>query len=290
MLIATILMILCTLLGQAEGVLIKKYNEKHSAGGFVFISLVSFFGLIVVVVKDLISGGGIVFVPGMFGYGIASGLFYAAASILTFVALGCGPYALSKLILGYSLVFSIGYGLFVLHEPANVFTYIALGLILVSVFLSRPPKKDDKKVRMKWIVCVSLSVIGARMFAILKKAQQLDFDGIYDNEFMILTYSVSFVLLMGIGIIMEKKRTGEIFSRCLPYTFVAGLSNALNNLLGFVVLTLLPISISSPVGSAVGKIVNFIVAILVFREKYLPRQLVALLLGLIAAVILNLKL
>ncbi len=288
--LAIALMILCSLVHQAEGISIKKYNKKYSSGGFVFISLVSFFGLIVVVAKDLIWGGGLAFEPKLLVYGIASGVFYAMASILTFVALRCGPYALTNLFLGYGVILSIGYGLFVLHEPANVLTYIGIGLIFVSIFLGRPPKRDDKKVRMKWIVCVSLSVIGARMFAILKKAQQLDFDGIYDNEFIILTYSVSFVLLMGIGIIMEKKRTGEIFSRCLPYTFVAGLSNALNNLLGFVVLTLLPISISSPVGSAVGKIVNFIVAILVFREKYLPRQLVALLLGLIAAVILNLKL
>ena len=282
-------MILCALLQQTEGILIKKYNQKYTAGGFVFISLVSFFGLIVVVITELISGDGIAFTPQLLGYGIASGFFYAMASILTFVALGCGPYALSNLILSYGLVFPIGYGLFVLHEPANAFTYIGVALILVSIFLSRSPEKDDKKARLKWVISISLSVVGSGMFAILKKAEQIAFAGAYDNEFMILTYGVTFVLLMVIGVVIEKKKTGKILSRCLPYTFGAGLSNAVNNLTGFVIIGLMPISIYAPMSNALSKLVVFAVSLLVFREKYLPRQIVALVLGLLAVVLLTVK-
>ena len=128
------------------------------------------------------------------------------------------------------------------------------------------------------------------MFGILKKAQQIAFGGVYDNEFMMLTYGVTFVLLMVIGVVIEKKKTGKILSRCLPYTFGAGLSNAVNNLIGFAILGLIPVSIYAPMSSALSKLVTFAVSMLLFREKYLPRQLVALALGLIAIVLLNLKL
>ena len=75
--LAIALMILCSLVHQAEGISIKKYNKKYSSGGFVFISLVSFFGLIVVVAKDLIWGGGLAFEPKLLVYGIASGVFFS---------------------------------------------------------------------------------------------------------------------------------------------------------------------------------------------------------------------
>ena len=156
---AAILILLAGCTGLVEGVLIKKYNAKHKKGGFIFTGLVSLFSMLFFVVTDR---GGFYFPSGIFPYALTSGALFCIASFLTYVALGCGPFAVSMLILSYSGVFSVVYGLVFLHEQASAFTYIGFALIIISLFLTRGDSRADadKKASFKWLVCMILSVIG----------------------------------------------------------------------------------------------------------------------------------
>ena len=107
--LAFALIILSSVTHLVEGSLIKKYNGKHTKGGFIFTAMVSLFSMLFFLLTDK---GGLDFRAEMIPYGIVSGIFYFSASFLTFVALGCGPFALSMLIISYSCVFSISYGIF----------------------------------------------------------------------------------------------------------------------------------------------------------------------------------
>ena len=147
-----LLILATTLLGLAEGIFIKRYNSKHTKGGFIFTAMICFFSMTVFVVSDT---GGFNIPPTLWIYAIIAGILYCSASFLTFVALGCGSFAMSMLILSYSLVFSIGYGLIFLDEPATLFTYIGLALIMVSLYLTKTKKKvsatEEKKISAKWV-------------------------------------------------------------------------------------------------------------------------------------------
>ena len=93
---ALLLATLGTGVHQVEGVMIKKYNERHSGGGFIFNALISLFAMLFFFITDK---GGLSFPLPLILYGVISGVFFCMALILTFVALGCGSFVLSNLFL-----------------------------------------------------------------------------------------------------------------------------------------------------------------------------------------------
>jgi drug/metabolite transporter (DMT)-like permease len=275
---------------QVEAIAIKKYNNKHSDGGFIFTALVSLFAMVFFFIIDR---DGLCFPPLLIFYGVIAGVFYCSASYLTFVAFGCGSYMLSNLFLSYTLVFSIAYGLFFLKEEITVFTYVGIALMFVSIFLSKSGKKspdtDASKpnVSVKWIICITLSVIGAGMFGIMKKLQQVEFNNAYDNEFMIVTYVFTFVTLMIIGIIKDRNKLFYILRHALPYTAAAGVSNGVVNLLGLIILNLIPISVSAPMGSGIKIVITFLISLIIFKEKLTAKQLIGVILGTTSLILFN---
>ena len=285
--LAALLIVVSRATSLVEGVLIKKYNSKHDKGGFIFTALVSLFSMLFFLITDK---GGLDFRPEMLPYGIASGVFYCSASLLTFIALGCGPFTLSMLILSYSGVFSIVYGIFFLKDPVTVFTVMGIILILVSLFLNRAEKKnDDKKASFKWLICIGLSVLGSGMFAVIQKMQQVRFENAVTNEYMIVTLGFSFIILFAVGLVRDGKDALYILRYGGLYASVAGLSNGATNFLGLAVNMLLPLSVVSPVGAGVKIIMSFMLSLIVFKEKFLKRQVAAVIIGTAALVLLNFK-
>ena len=279
-------------INQVESVMIKKYNAKYTQGGFIFTALISLFAMVFFFIIDK---DGLCFPPLLILYGIISGVFYSCASYLTFVALGCGSYMLSNLFLSYTLIFSIVYGLVFLKEEITLFTYLGIALMLVSIFLVKNNKKaaDGKlqnvKVSVKWVVCITLSVIGSGMFGVMKKLQQVEFDKAYDNEFMIVTYVFTFVTLMVIGIIKDSKQILYIFRHGGPYAAAAGASNGLVNLLSLEITKLIPLSVSAPMLSGIKIIVTFLISLIIFKEKMSVKQIIGVVLGTASLILFNIK-
>ena len=135
---AVVLIIIGTFTGLAEGVIIKQYNSRHSRGGPIFTAVVSLFSMLFFMITDQ---NGFVFVPEMWWYGILSGVLYCVASFLTYVALCCGSFAMTMLILSYTMLFPIIYGIVFLQEQATAFTCVGLLALIVSVYLTQG--KDD---------------------------------------------------------------------------------------------------------------------------------------------------
>ena len=108
MLIPILLILISTAASLVEGVVIKKYNTKHTGGDFLFTGIVSLFSMLFFVVTDK---NGFDFRTGVFVYGIISGIMYCSASVYTYIALECGSFAMTMLILSYTILFSIVYGI-----------------------------------------------------------------------------------------------------------------------------------------------------------------------------------
>ena len=291
---ALLLATLGTAIHQVEGVMIKQYNKNHGTGGFFFTALISLFAMIFFLVTDR---DGLVFRAEMIPYGIASGAFYCMASFLTYIAYGCGSFVLTNLFLSYSLLFSVGYGLIILKEPATLLTYVGLVLMMISVFLVRGKKekitakeKEPRvKLSLKWVICVALSVIGSGMFGVMQKLQQVKFLKTCDNEFMIVTLFFSAITLFFIGIITNGKNLLYILRHGGIYACVAGLSNGATNLLNLVVNAMIPISIAAPTRSGIKIVISFLISLIIFKEKLSRRQTFGIIIGAIALILLNLK-
>lgn len=283
---APLLIILSTFTGLAEGLFIKRYNEKHATGGFLFTAMISFFALVFFVVTDK---GGITIPPTLWIYGILGGLFYSTASLMTYIALGCGSFAMSMLILSYSLVFPISYGFIFLHETVSVLTCIGIALMLVSIYFVRAQKEENAvKVTPKWLITIFASVVLAGLYSVTQRAQQEKLGTGYTNEFMIISLSVSVLILLTGGIITDGKDMKYVLKYGTVWTLLAGVSNACTNLMGLILYQFMPISVLSPVRAGAKIIASFLFSLLIFKEKFEKRQFIGVCLGTVALVLLNL--
>ena len=287
-----LLILLASCTSLAEGVIIKKYNGKYTSGSFVFTAMISFFSMAFFLLSDLITDpSGLSFPAELLPYALFAGVWYCAATILTYIALQIGSFVISLLVISYSIVFSTAYGILFLHEPTTLFTWIGFALIAVSLFLLRKKSDGDgekKKFSFLWLICIGISTVGNGAFSILSRMQQIRFDNAVTNEFMVIALALSALVLGIFAVIREKKQALTSFALCLPYAIGAGVSNGMTNMMAMFVNTLIPISIAAPMRSAVKNVLSMGVSVGVFKEKFLPRQVIGVALGAIAVVLLNL--
>ncbi len=234
-------LLLSTATGLVEGMMIKLYNRKHPKGGFFFTALIALFSMLVFVIREAFAGRGgeasFTFPLPMVLFGLLGGFLYATASLMTYFSVQWGSYALSNLILSYSLVLTVAYGLVFRNESAGVLTYISFALIAVSLFLLRnknPDKSGDKRenISLRWILAIIYSVFAAAGFSIVRMYQQELYENAYNNEFMIVCLGFSSFVLILIGLWRDRGDCWKILKKGTPFASAAGLSNGLTNLLG----------------------------------------------------------
>ena len=277
-----------------ESVMLKKSNKKTPNGGFLFMGMISLFAMLfaiaMYVFTDAEKGD---FTPEVIPYALIAGALYCASSFLTYIAVACGPFAITMLILSYSIVITCGYGIIFLNEPASILTIIGFIIIAVSLFLVRG-KDDEKKegeekpkISFKWIICTALSVVLSALYGIVIREQQIRFNDTVSSECMIICLGFSALILFVVGIVRSKKESLTILKSCAPYAVAAGAANGATNLLSIVLNTMMAISISSPTRSVVKTAITFAYSFFILKEKFLPRQVVGIVLGVIATVLLN---
>lgn len=277
------------LVHQIEGVLIKKYDAKHAKGGFIFTAIVSLFAMLFFLVMEFIQDKSGVQIPSaIWLYGIFAGICFCLASFLTYVALGCGSFVLSRLILSYSIIITIIHGLF-LGETISVFGWIGIVLIIFSLYFVKGNNHEGGiKITKKWIITITLSVLFSGIFGVLQRQQQIQFDGEHDREFMIVSLAVSGIVLLIAGLIKDGKDVKYILKNGSLYALGAGVSNGATNLLTLYVYTIAPMSIVAPTGAGAAMLISFLISKVIFKEKFSWLQYVGVILGGASLILFNL--
>ena len=273
---------------QAEAMLVRTHSKKHGAGGMHFNAIICLFAMIYFFVTDK---NGLDFPPQVWLYGIANCFMYATGFYTTYLAFRLGSFGLTKLLSSFSGIIAIFYGIVFLKEPTNPITYVALVLIFLSVFLMNYKKGDKKPDRLSvgWLICVLLTVISNGLISIIGKTEHDIMGDGFNNEFLIISLGGAAVILFILGLVFERSNIKSTFKYGFIYGAFAGIFNGINNLLTLITYSYLPLSFISPVKTGLGIVFAFIVSLIFYREKFTRMQGLSVAIGLVAVVLMNLK-
>ena len=277
-----LLIILSAVVHQCEGITVKEYSRRHGTGGIFFNAVICFFALLFFLLTDK---GEFYFPHGLFIYGLVNCVCFALGFYAMYKAVSLGSYANTKLVTSLSGVAAIVYGIVILGEKVGRFTYPAIVLVFLSVFLMNFRRDSSSKFNMKWLFWCIMVIVSNAPIGILKREQQLRFGGKCDNEYMIITLLGASLFLFALSFINERENIPRFFKKGTVYGAVAGLFNGASNLLSLFVYTIVPVSIVSPVSSALALVFSFLLSAFAYKEKFSTMQIFAAVIGTVSVVL-----
>jgi drug/metabolite transporter (DMT)-like permease len=285
-----LLIIVYTLLNIGESVVVRNYAKRHGSGGFLMNAITALFAALFFLVTDK---GGFYAPAGMLPLAAINVCLFGAGFYFMYVAFQCGPYGLTRLISGFSLLFTIFYGIIVLKEKTTALTYVGIVMIFAAMIFinykkSTPTEKENQPLSLKWFVSVMLTLVSNGFIGILTRMQQIRFDNACSNEFQFISIGGSFVLLAIIGVIVDRNKLGKVLKTGTLYGAAAGIFNGAKNFLTLIIYLYLPLSVVSPTKTGLSIIATFVMALLVYKEKYTVLQYIGVALGGSAVILLAL--
>jgi len=269
---------------STQHISVKAYSTK-AKGSYSFSMAKSLVALIVFIV---IAGKNLTFSSESIIYSVAFAIAYSLEAIFTVLAIKTGPLSLTSLLGQYSLIIPTFYGLLMLNEKAGLSLIIGIVLLLISLFLiNLEGKKEEKKITLKWVIYVALSFIGNGGCSTVQKVQQINCNGAYKSEFMIIALIITVITLFVCTLISEKDVMVDSLKKGFPYYSICGLANGAVNFFVLVLATRMPASVMFPIISAGGIITTALVSIFIYGEKLSLPQKIGMVLGIVAVVVLN---
>ena len=281
-----LLMVLCTATLAVQNVFKKQYSMKCAGGDYFFSAVVSLFALLFFILTSGQISLGIEILP----YSVGFAAVFALATVYSVMAIKSGSLAITSLILSYSLIIPTLYGFLFLGEEITPLKCGGILLLLVSLFLVRADTKGESKTdkpTLKWVIYLIIAFISNGMCSVVQNAQQRRFDGAQNSNFMILALIISTVVLLVISLIFERKTILNSLKKGLVLSAACGLCNGATNYLVMVIIAVVASSVFFPVLSAGQLVLTFIISVTLYREKFIPRQIAALVCGLASLVMLN---
>ena len=277
-----LLIVLMALVHQSEGIVVKEYSRRHGSGGMFFNAVICIFSLLFFVVTDK---GGFYFPQGIWLFGLLNCFCFALGFYAMYEAIRCGSYANTKLVTSLSGVAAIVYGIVVLGEKVGRFTYPAIALVFLAIFLMNYKKGEGEKFNFKWLFWCAMVIVSNAPIGILKREQQLRFDGKCDNEYMIISLVGASLFLAALSFIKERDKISAFLKKGSIYGAVAGIFNGASNLLTLIVYAFVPVSVVSPISSALALVFSFLLSAFIYKEKFTPIQICAAFLGVVSVVL-----
>lgn len=279
-------MILSLVAHQGETMIVKAYGKKYGSGGMFFNAIICLFSLAFFFIVDK---DGLYFPKALFLYGGISCVMYAAGFYSAYLAFKLGSYANTRMMTSTTIIISVVYGVCFLGEPLNAIKILAIALLFLAIFLMNY-QKDEKKTpfNFKWLIAVIVTVVSNGAIGILKKEQQMYFQGACDNEFMILSLVGAVVSLVLLSVIGEKGNMINTLKHGTAFGVLAGLCNGATNFITLVVYNFVPISVVSLVTAGGGMVLTFVVSSFIYKEKFTVRQLISAVICVISLILFQL--
>ncbi len=278
---------LCIVTMTVQNVFNKQYNLKHYCGTFKYALFSVFFALLFfVLTTEKISVE-----PQVLPYSLAFAVAYVSGTVCQLIAIKIGSLAITSLVSSYSLIIPTLYGLIFLKEPLGTFKLVGLIILAVSLFLVRTQSEKaetKKKISLNWLIFVGIAFIGNGLCSTIQNIQQRRFDGAQNGDFMVYALTIAFVSLAVIAAVFEREDFGKFIKKGSFFAAATGICNGATNLLVMICIATIASSIFFPLLSGSGLVITFLISTFIYKEKFIPRQLVGLGLGLVSIILLNL--
>ena len=261
----------------------KGYTQKSLGGVYSF----SVMTCLAAAVFFMVTSGGFEWESGVVPYALAFATAFCTTTVFSVLAIGCGSLSLTNLMISYSLMIPALYGVVFLKESLSLFFYPGIVLLIVSLFLINH-QGEKTKIRIKWIVYVTLATLGNGMCTTFQKMQQVKFEGAYKNELMILALFSGAIGLGILALIQERKEIGTCIKEGWVYAVLGGLCNGVVNLFVMILSGRMKASLMFPTISAGGIIVTYIISKCFYKETLTKKQNIGFILGIISVILLNL--
>ena len=278
---------LCVLTLTVQSVAIKEFNKKGKDGPVTFSTMkvfVAFLFFLVMAISNKAAFG-----TEILPYSALFALCYSCSMVGYVMAVSCGSLAITAVVKSYALIIPTIFGVLVWGEELVFHQYIGFACILVSLFLVRGDSKNEEtKLSLKWLFCIIVSFFGEGFCSVTQKTQQKTFGGKYDSFFMVSALAIVILVFVIYVLIKERANLANNLRAGLFPAIYGGIGNGATNLIVLAVpAVLLPAAVFFPVLSAGQIILTSVLSVAVYREKLIPRQIVAILFGVAAIILLN---
>lgn len=280
------LLILSVVIGLSLQQITKKsFNKKADGRGVIsFSAFTSLFAALFFVFQLKFP---LQFDTAIIPYALLFGLGYGSCTVCSVLAIFNGSLSLTSLITSYSLIIPTLYGMLFLNEKISTFLIVGLILLLISLFLINFVKGDGK-ISLKWLIYVTVAFIGNGMCSTVQKVQQLDFDGKYKAEFMVLSLFIIVAVLLIFAFFTEKQDIALSIKKGVIPIALCGIANGIVNLFVMLLSTRMSASVMFPLVSAGSIILTYFISRIWYKEKLNLMQNIGFILGVTSVVFLNL--
>lgn len=277
---------------QGETILVRKYGRKYGEGGMLFNAVICLFAMLFFFISDT---NGFHIRSEIWVYGLINAILYASGFYFCYVAFAEGNYLLTHTITSMNFLIPILYGLLILRERSGILTYIGLLFSLASVVImcyARWTKAKESETKggfsVKWLVATLIVLFSNGFISILSKTFQSRFEGVYTNEYMVITLALAAVSLLVMGLLLEGNTLRNSFKQAFAYGMGAGLCNGIKNAANLAVVLLIPLSVLSPMRKGLHLIASFLLSHLLYKERYTKLHYFCILLSVISIVLMQL--
>ena len=160
-------------------------------------------------------------------------------------------------------------------------------LLIFSLFLINS-RGAGIKITPLWIIYVTLAFLGNGICSAVQAAQQRAMGGAYKSEFMIIALLSVSVFFTVLALVKEREDVGGCLRRGGHLMAACGIANGLVNLFVMILVTLMSAALMYPIMSAGGIILSWTVSRFLYKERLTRGQNLALVLGILSVIFMNL--
>lgn len=281
-----LLLLIIILGGNCQSISTKAYyKQTDNRGTYTFTALSS---LIAALFFIATSGDGLSFPLELLPWSIGGAVAFGVTTVFNALAISCGSLALTSLIMSYSLILPTVFGIVFLNEPISPWLFAGVALLLISLFMINY-KPGKAKISLRWTVYILLAFFANGSGSILQKMQQVHFNSVYNNEYMILLLLLVVLFMTFFILKNEREEFLPIIKRGGIFGVSFGFAGGLVNLLVMILVARMAVSVMFPTISAGSLVVASCLSILLYKEKLSRNQLLGILFGIGAIIFLNLS-
>jgi len=206
-------------------------------------------------------------------------------------ALCRGPMALTSMLVSFSVIIPLIWGITVGNETLKALQYPALVLLFLAIILTNADKMKGKSNTQKsyglWVLFVGITFVCNGICSILQKQHQTLYPEAYSREFML--FAMLFCSVIFVIAALRKVSIRELHTvKGKRYGILSGLANGVANFLTLVLAGLENASVLFPIISAGTILAALLCGRFLFKEKLKVNHYLAIGAGIAAVVLLKL--